>query len=61
MDASIPLALFTPILNPTAIENTSPLPVVASNSIITVVGYSSENDGRGRIDVLDSQTLSTLH
>ena len=54
MDASIPLALFSPILAPTAIENTSPLPVVVSNSIITVVGYSSENDGKGRIDILDS-------
>ena len=54
VDASIPLALFSPILTPTAIDNTSPLPVVDSNSIITVLGYSTDSEGKGRIDILDS-------
>ena len=54
VDASVPLALFSPILAPTPIDNTEPLPIVVSNEIITVVGYSSFSEGKGRIDVLDS-------
>ena len=62
VDASISLALFTQVLEVKALDNTLTNPVVKeSNALHTVVGYDKDNEGRGRIDVLDTQSLAVQH